>query len=683
MKDKKSCHSKYKSDSVIVPILYGIQNNIFDNIATLTSKYNSNNNSFFKCESIGRDLLMSYFRESCAVSLDDDTVGICDLCRNSGQACNINNDYANDIGALKGLSEDLCDVAFIKENSWDKYCNNGSSDDIPDWCGKSTDYRQILLLLDDNMGAIPSRSFMIRPYSHSNSYNIAISNTILTEVHRLLVNLNNEASILNDLDLIGISPLIYNVSDNFLTDQATINHVDSFSQQLTDIPGINTYINTNDYDPSTCLDSSTCFDDMDDYTTNCENAPQLGSTSNNPIKFGLPNGITTNEIELFETFFNEILTTTGLYITGVTKTSIKDLYQHNVDIIIADAGLALLGSLRYNFQLLALEQNKAIPYYTHNSTVLISTASNANVFNDLQNHRICLGSLFDASGSLLPISWALKDSKHSNLNNYLNTTANTIPIDQCDSPLKDLYSNFFNQICSPPSHEGGVGFCDLCPSTTCDYTNNYYSAKGALRGISEGSCNVAFVRSNTYDKYCNNDNKKSWCIDSKYFKTLKQFDINSNHYLAHNFGTIPTDGFLIRSKMLSTNDLLSLQAVLLSINHNDDLLKILAFDAICNNTDTTEDTFFGTADELDQILTNNTQAHLATFKTDIKDIPGYDIYQDCYELDTDNCKTNIDSNCINIDSNNLNDNKASYHKNGAINTLIFIIITLLLIVIHS
>lgn len=72
----------------------------------------------------------------------------------------------------------------------------------------------------------------------------------------------------------------------------------------------------------------------------------------------------------------------------------------------------------------------------------------------------------------------------------------TIDLKGCSSSLRALFQSYFSAACAPPSQAGEVGVCDLCPQTatqSCDRSNPYAGDGGALRGLIEGVCDVAFV----------------------------------------------------------------------------------------------------------------------------------------------------------------------------------------------
>ena len=143
-------------------------------------------------------------------------------------------------------------------------------------------------------------------------------------------------------------------------------------------------------------------------------------------------------------------------------------------------------------------------------------------------------------------------------NNIINTNDNiyTNGLDDCNSPLISIVEDYFNDACAPPNNQTNIGICGICPilsssSSLCNDANIYASAKGALRGLSEGLCDVAFVNEDTWNLACGDDNnKESWCLSSEYYSTITEADTSST-----GFGKTPS-GILVRNKDAFSSDVI-------------------------------------------------------------------------------------------------------------------------------
>jgi hypothetical protein len=134
----------------------------------------------------------------------------------------------------------------------------------------------------------------------------------------------------------------------------------------------------------------------------------------------------------------------------------------------------------------------------------------------LAARRVCLPSLHTASwlSATLPAASALTTD-----GGYAT----------CSGSLQQYTRAAFPAACAPPLEEGGAGVCDLCfsepsasttglsstsngtavasastttPVAGCSRLNRYAGEAGALRGVAERACEVAFVRNDTLARLC-------------------------------------------------------------------------------------------------------------------------------------------------------------------------------------
>ena len=193
-------------------------------------------------------------------------------------------------------------------------------------------------------------------------------------------------------------------------------------------------------------------------------------------------------ITLFEDYFTNVYHLTGIYIQGKENVNtIESLYKGDSDIIHIDSASAILGYTLYGLQGIAIEQtNNPVNNEQYYTTAILRSGSSYKTLADLKSIRSCHAGYINAAGT---INLALYDSSSIS---FIDNNHNLL---SCTSPLTEGLLSFFDHgSCIPSDSITNEAICDLCHDDyqSCTSNNNH---KGALKALSQGICNVAFIRS--------------------------------------------------------------------------------------------------------------------------------------------------------------------------------------------
>lgn len=316
-------------------------------------------------------------------------------------------------------------------------------------------------------------------------------------------------------------------------------------------------------------------------------------------------------------FFATVKQVSGLHVVGVPRNDVRHLTTAEVDIILVDASTAFLAHMRDGHTLVAVEELKD-GTQAYRSIAVVRANSNIGSFADFKGRRSCHGSFLDPVGMVLPHSWATQEGAALGLELEAGISTNSTsysPIEACDNPTSAVMRGFFGASCAPSNEAGQVGICDLCAQAgkgSCDSSDDYAGDIGALRGVSEMACEVAFVRNTTWQRACGSSSSRpGWCVDHS---ELRQ--------VGPSFGDSPSVGFLIRKGSLSPGALADVRRMLVALNHQPEVLRLLGIDGVAPGP---EGASFG-SDEY-------TLAHLQPLRSALHDLPGYAVSMACEHIE--------------------------------------------------
>lgn len=133
--------------------------------------------------------ITTYFSSGvCAPPATEGEVGTCSICSSGSYSCGQDNPYAGDIGALRGLSESLCDVAVLRSDVLQSNCGGSVKQS---WCLPSlSDYTTVTVVKNNAMifGKEPTKALVIRQSSLSTSTAFKLQQLVLgMNYHRELL----------------------------------------------------------------------------------------------------------------------------------------------------------------------------------------------------------------------------------------------------------------------------------------------------------------------------------------------------------------------------------------------------------------------------------------------------------------------------------------------------------------
>ena len=166
LKGKRSCHTGYRRTAGwTMPVGFLTDTAV---IKKIQIQKNSDTSVNADAESVA-----AFFSQVCAVGSNEDGPltgggqwdGLCTAC---GDDCSDNSPYASYEGTIRGLMEDVCDVAFTKQETAPQVVSDGTSPES--WSTLSSDDLRLLCPMGGckpidewqncNMAAIPSQAFV-------------------------------------------------------------------------------------------------------------------------------------------------------------------------------------------------------------------------------------------------------------------------------------------------------------------------------------------------------------------------------------------------------------------------------------------------------------------------------------------------------------------------------------------
>ena len=405
--------------------------------------------------------------------------------------------YYGHSGALRCLSEEIGDVAFIEENTVEILCNNDSEEENEFWCLEKEEYIGLPVF-----GQSPSNSVVYNPSLLD--YNLA------NDITEVLVNMKNDPIAFNILSEILNTPGFEAVN--------TTSHLGSYSKLISNIPGISAYYN-------------------DKYTLN-----STLSSSMEKVRITIKNDASSDiDTQIISDYLHSIL---GVeVITNEVNSEgeiIESLKLGITDLAIMDSPSA--GWVAWKeFGLVAMAAMQGMDERTnYNTDAFVKMDSSiASAYLDdnldtnphslLEGKISCHSESMSLAGMVLPVGYLIGEGYIKNINNSEN-------IDD----LNDTILNFFDQNSSIP--EKG---------------ESYYGNLGALKCLSDGFGDIAFVEEGYLESYCENedeDDNLDWCLNSSEYVALP-FDIK-----------IPTSTVIYNPEYLDVQSRTTILNALMSLN---------------------------------------------------------------------------------------------------------------------
>ena len=534
---KTSCHTGWlKSAGMLLPMGYLIGNgyaNVIGDPNTVESM---------------RATIYNFFNENASIPEVGDT-------------------YYSYKGALKCLSENRGDIAFVADTTLDYYCVDRADDNS--WCLDESEYVELPLF-----GRAPGHPVMYNPAEMSDGKADA--------VRAALVAMEDDEEGEDILDDIINSPRgIVDVG-------TTEDHLGTYSAAIRNIPGIQAYYGGK-YDVNTTItptkDPIIIAYEVRDTYENIDSNPQI----------------------LADRLSHKLGVSVELYDVASEGAIIEALRFGHADIGFMDGGAAWVGWKEYGLAALAADLKPdgrswygAQAYVKADSDIAaayLDDDDQTDPFELFRGKTSCHTGWLKSAGMLLPMGYLIG-------NGYAEVIGDSDDV----SALRDTIYNFFNEDASIP--ESG----DL-----------YYSYEGALRCLSEGRGDIAFIADSTYDFYCV-DRNRNWCLEDE--------NGNSGYVALPLFGKAPSHPIMYNPDNMDMNTRAALLTALMDMNGET---WVEEGDGYCYNQITRDverdlDRNMCGDSILDEILNTggliavNTQEHMGSYSDSISNVPGISSY---------------------------------------------------------
>ena len=488
--------------------------------------------------------------------------------------------YYSYSGAVKCLTEGAGDVAFAKDSTISSYCGNTDASENEDWCLPEDDY-----VLLPSYGAAPSHPVMYNPE--------LLDSALIATIQDALVGMKDSEE--------GQSVLANVLNTPSIVKTTAQEHLSSYGNLVKDLPGIQSYFGDkfgiSDTVTPTVSNIRIAFEIKEDYT-DVDINPQL----------------------LADYVAEQTGVEVTLYPVASEGAIIEALRFGNADIAFMDGGSAWMGWKEYGLAAMAADMKSDGRTYYDAHAVVLNGSEMANAYLDgddstdpfalLQGKTSCHTGWLKSAGMLLPMGYLISEG-------YAPVVGSEDDIES----LRSTIFSYFNEDASIP-----------------DSGTPYASYSGAVRCLSEGAGDVAFVKDSTIGSYCGNEDaaeNEDWCLDEEEYILLPSYGSAPSHPVMYN-----PDRVDIQTRTAILNALLSMNDEMYVENHS---MGGETYTGCLNVNTQVVDTEQPMNECGDQILMNilntpgivevNTQEHMGIYGNLIGSIPGITTYFDTkYEI---------------------------------------------------
>ena len=387
--------------------------------------------------------------------------------------------YYSYSGAVKCLSEGVGDVAFAKDSTISSYCGNTDATENEEWCLPEDDY-----VLLPSYGAAPSHPVMYNPE--------LLDAELIASVQDALVGMKDSEE--------GQSVLTNVLNTPSIVKTTAQEHLSSYGNLVKDLPGIQSYFGDkygiSDTVTPTVSNIRIAFEIKEDYT-DVDLNPQL----------------------LADYVAEETGVEVTLYPVSSEGAIIEALRFGHADIAFMDGGSAWMGWKEYGLAAMAADMKSDGRTYYDAHAVVLNGSEMANAYLDgddstdpfalLEGKTSCHTGWLKSAGMLLPMGHLISEG-------YAPVVGSE---DDIESLRSTIYS-YFNEDASIP-----------------DSGTPYASYSGAVRCLSEGVGDVAFVKDSTIASYCGNEDateNEDWCLDEDEYILLPSYGSAPSHPVMYN-----------------------------------------------------------------------------------------------------------------------------------------------------
>ena len=310
----------------------------------------------------------------------------------------------------------------------------------------------------------------------------------------------------------------------------------------------------------------------------------------------------------------------SLYNVDSEGAMIEALRFGNADIAIMDGGAAWVGWQQYDLQVLAADtKSDGRPYYFAHAWVKAGSEMAlahldddpyTDTFSLLAGKTSCHTGWLKSAGMLLPMGYLIGHG-------YANVIGDPNDVET----LRNTVLGFFNENASIP--ESGTP---------------YYGYDGAIKCLSEGAGDVAFAKDSTIESYCNNEDateNEDWCLAMDQYVALPAFGQAPSHPVMYNPDLLDMQSrtVILNALMSMNNEMYVEDYTMMGTTYTG------CYDISIHKIDSTSDKNTCGDQIMENVLNTpgltrvNTQAHLGSYSSLIKNIPGISNYYDTkYEI---------------------------------------------------
>jgi hypothetical protein len=488
------------------------------------------------CDSAANTLMDAFFPRACAPPAHH-TSGRTLACPDHPSA------YAEHVGALRGLADGICDVAFARESSYIDACLGSTP---RSWCdGLSlhalSNADDTIVSATEALGLSPGTMLMVRDG--------AVADDTLPALSAALAAMAVNATLAPYLSL--ARGLQAPINGQYATLAATQLALDPLAASIEALPGGPAALL-----PSASTPACAAFDyaeasspaAADDAATVVAIDTRSRRTFHTPAPAPLSRRLrlavplpTPAHRQLWEAQLAG-LRTHNLTVEVLGLRSASSLHAGEADIVWTDAFTAAQAYVRHGHQLLAVGASYAAVSrstataasgaVTETVSATVTTATSSGLFlldpaltalapadaAALAGLRLCAPSYAYAAAAAASMPALSAAMGFPAL--LADAAKQALTIDHCDAPALDAIATFFGPSCAPPLHAGAAGICDLCslsaapaplssaePNRTaaaavCGPGNANFGPLGSLYGLSARACDVAILPVDTYTRAC-------------------------------------------------------------------------------------------------------------------------------------------------------------------------------------
>lgn len=215
----------------------------------------------------------------------------------------------------------------------------------------------------------------------------------------------------------------------------------------------------------------------------------------------------------------ELNMSVSVYPVDSDGAALQALRFGNADIALMDAGSAWIGWQQYGLEALAADQNSdGRTYYNAHAVVLNDSDIAAAYLDDdpstdpyavMEGATSCHTGWLKSAGMLIPMGFLIGSG-------YAEVVGDQGDIES----LRSTIVNFFSEEASIP-----------------DSGTPYYSYSGAVKCLSEGVGDVAFVKDSTLATFCGNGTDsaaEAWCLPESRYIMLPSYGVAPSHPVMYN-----------------------------------------------------------------------------------------------------------------------------------------------------